>query len=428
MARKSKKKNVNIPIDFKDYYVFFNLDRNLKTKEILRTIRAEQGNLRVQMSNGSLNGDSITSRLQEALAEVEKAIKVFKNDERRKEYDIQLNAAYEMGKIRPETQQVAHDLYEELLAMFMKENYNGVIRRCMEALDQRVGDYRVYILLAQSYFALRDPDNSLNSIDRGLNHYPDNIDLLRAGARFANVGKGDYERSQRYINRMIEIDPESHFVASEQSYLYLTTGKSDLAYQTIDDYVAKNPRDREFKKDCAYDLLGFSYEYYTKDPKSDVYVIASQEDYQKCLDTCSKAESLYSDDNTKEALKRAQSFGQVEFNAENKENIIWSFVGAAIYILGGLPAVAAAFQDKSMIGAAILCMFLGVLTCASAIGLVKCSYRPYWQINKFILTGRREKWEAIFVGFGNIFAGYIKWSLKIGWKVSMWALRLGMGI
>ena len=425
MAKKAK--NIDIPEGFIDYYVLYGIDRKTKTKDIRKLLFQKQGEIRSNMSNGALNSPEIMKKLQEAGNEIANAIKAFKNDERRSAYDEILDAAYAAGMIDTADQTMAQYLYEEIEALFMKGNYRLAVQKCMDALNNNVRDYRIYILLAQSYFALSDPDRSIKTVDDGLKVHPDNLPLLRAGARFANEGKKDYDKAQGYGNRMLEIDKDSPLAASEQSYLYLSTGKQDLAYGMIDEYVEKHPNDMEFRKDVAYDLVGYSYSCYTKDPGSDAYVIASQEDYQRSLDTCNKAMSLYNDENVREALENAKSFGTVEFNDENRDGIKWLFIGGLIYAFAAVMAIMAGAQAGELGGAIVGSLpftILGGLLLYSAVRLRQVSYRPYWQINKFILTGQREKGEKKYIIIGKIFAGYMRWSFKIGWAIVKFAFSL----
>ena len=443
-----RKQKVNIPESIIDYYVMYSLDRKAGTKEIRKTLLQKQGEIRSHMSNGALNSKEILEKLQEAYQTIAAAVKVFRDDDRREEYDKLLDAAYEAGKIDVAAQTMAQDLYEEIQAMFIKGNYRGVIRKCMSALEENIRDYRLYILLAQSYFALNEVDTSLKTIDEGLQVHQDNMELLRAGARFSNEGKDDYNRAQKYINRMIEIDPESPMVASEQSYLYLTSGKDDLAYQTIDEYVEKHPSDRKFRKDCAYDLIGYSYSCYTKDPMEDAYVIASEEDYNKCLETCSKAASLYNDENVQSALENAKYFGTVEYNEENNEDIFWLRAAGGLFAFGGIilfmmyaymiyDGVMAGISEGS-IGNVLSALVVGTISMIiiggvplvigrhflkAAKKLKEVSYRPYWQINKYIMTGKREPEEEKYINTGKVITA----SMKLSVKLAIGLIKLAFG-
>lgn len=427
-----RKRNVKIPEGIVDYYAVYSLDRKLGTKEIRKQLMRKQGEIRSNMASGSLNGPEFLEKQQEMYNMVAAAMKIFKNEDRRKEYDLALDAAYEAGKIDIEAQTMAQDLYEEIEAMLLRGNYQGVIRKCMDALNNGVLDYRIYIFMAGSYSALNDPDRSLKAVENGLQVHPENMPLLRAGARYSNEGKHDFNKAQEYINRMLEIDAESNYAVSEQSYLYLCTGKDDLAYQLIDEYVEKHPNDSEFRQNCAHDLVGHSYSCYTKAPDSDAYVIASQEDYQKCLDICNKAASLYNDDSVRTALERAEYFGTVEFNDENKESIMWLFIGGGMYfvigIIVGILLVMELGTDKEIniiagiFGAFILggCPFaIGSLLIHFGKRLYQVSYRPYWQINKFIMTGVREKGEGKYIIIGKIFT----WYMRLCVKTAIWTIK-----
>lgn len=384
-----------------DYYASYNLNRNARSSDLYMQLKRINGEFITNMSCASL-APEIVQKLQEQVKELEPAIKIFKNDDYRKDYDKELAKAYKKGTIDVEAQKMAQDLFAEIESLYLKGNYQAAMNKCNEALNNKVNDYRIYILLAQSYYALHNADQSLRVIDSGLQVHPNNLFLLRAGARFANEGKKDFDRAQKYINNMMEIDPESSLAYSEQSYLYLNEGKEDLAFSTIDKYMEKHPSDSEFRKGCAYDLLSHSYGFYTQDLTTGDMVIASKQDYEKNLETCEKAASLYSDDTIKSALNNAKFFGTTQFNYENLEGIMWLVVGGIVYSLSvvGLP--------------------LGLLLFFCAWRLRSVSYRPYWQINKFIMTGKREHGEGKYILIGNICTGYFRWGFRIAW----WLIKL----
>ncbi len=426
----AKKKSVVIPDDIQDYYFIYSLNKSAKTKDIRKELMIKHGEIRSNMSSGSLNSEAILAKFQESDRMITSAIKVFRNDERRKEYDLALQAAYETGKLHTEVQEKAKSIYEELEAMFSRGNYRGVIQRCMEVLDAGLNAYGVYNFLARAYFAMKEIDKSLQAVDDGLIANPDNIPLLKVGARYSNQGKNDFEKSQGYINRMLEIDPESSEANAEQCYLYMCTGKKELAYQRIDEYMEKHPNDMKFRKNCAYDLIGRSFaECYITDKKSGAHIIATEEEYNKALEYCNKAASLYDDKSTYAAKKNAEYFGETVYNEENKENIKWVILSGVIYLflsvasIIGLVSSFGALDAKSKKWSIIGTFVLVILTITSfhnAFMLNKVSYRPYWQIYKYILTGRREKKEQIYVSYGEAVSS----GIKIGWKTGIEVFKM----
>ncbi len=415
------KKN-NLPNNLIDYYAVFLLDRNLSAKEIKKKLRSIQGDIRENMSSGSLNSEEVLAKLQASFHQVADALKVFKNDETKKKYDAQLDEAYATGALNTEAQKVAEDLYAEIEALFLKGNYQKAAQKCTEALNNNVRDAKIYGLLARSYYALRDVVRSVNTVAEGIKIHPENMELLRIGARFTNEGQGDFNTAQGYINRMFDLDQDNKYAHAEQIYLYLCNDKIDLAYQNIDNYINQHPQDSEFRKLCAYDLIGHSYSYYTKDDTSNSYYIISKEDYENCVDICEKAVSLYNDENTVKNLENAKAYGEIEFNEDNKENIIWTAVAGVLYLFAAIMAFSSASQTGTGIGLLtaipIVALGVGVLYCA--VGLYQVSKRPYWQIYKYYMTGKREKRERIFIIIGNIFGWYIKFSFKL----AKWIFKL----
>ena len=401
-----------------DYYVYYSIDRQNDTKTIRDFLMKEQGRIRSHMSSSALNGTEIQMELQEKFNEMAEAMRAFRNDQRRKAYDKKLDEAYKNNMVDMAAQPMSQDLFQELEDMFGKGNYQGVINRCQQAFNSNVLDYRLFIYMAQSYMALNDSTNCYNTLGYGLNSYPDNMEILRAGARLSNTGMNDYNTSQAYINRMLEIDPENRYANSEQCYLYECTGHEDMAYQLMDTYMGRYPSDMEFRNLCAYDLVKHSYSRYTEDPTTGSTVIASQEAYNQCLNDCSKAVSIYSDEYTKAAYENAQYYGTTEFNKENVESIAWMFGGGILYCVCGFIALAGGpwgFIGLELIGALVL---------YCAIRLKMLSHRPYWQINKYILTGEREPSEKKYMTIGSIFTGYMKWSIRASVKMTKFAMRL----
>ena len=414
-----------------DYYVHFSLNRNMSTKEIKNELLKKQGEVRSNMTHGSLNRSSVLNELQKEFELIAMAIKWFRNDDRRKKYDKELDLAYKEGKINIEAQRAAAELFEKLEELFMKGYYSGVIKKGMEAINNNIIDYRIYVLIAQSYYALNESDKSIETVNKGLQVYPGNMQLLKAGARFSCEGKQDYDMCQNYINQMMELEIDNSLAKAEQIFLYLKTGKEDLAYELVDSHIGKYPDDKDFRKNVAYDLVGHSFSYYTLS-KNGAYVIASEEDYQKCLNVCEKSLEVYRDENTLKAYNNAKSFGEVKFNEDNKEAIFWLFMGGVTYFIIGIVSIisfakmSGRADMKHMIAVGIFGIVLGVIVVFSGIMLRYHSYRPYWQINKFELTGKREKGEKLFIIIGNVFTGYLKWGLRLGMKLVRFLIGLAI--
>lgn len=387
-----------------DYYQKFHLDPNLSAEEIVAQLRSMHGK-RMKQSQMNPFDYELQAKIQEDIQAFEAAIKIFERD--KSKYDKELAKAYKEGRISEEVQQVAREFLGELSQLLSLGNYSVLIRRCNEALSNNVKDVRLYHFLAMANYGSDNIRAAFDAITLALTEYPNDFFSLRLGARYS-TDVGAYEYAQGYINRMLEVYPENPTATSEQCYLYEQMGKEEMAFKLIDEYLEKNPTDEEFRRACAYDLVALSHSFYIEDSSSGAMIIASQEKYEKCLATCNKANEIYRDNMTESVLQNAKFFGQTKYNDENLRHTLALFGGGLIYGLLGLSI----FHVGPNPGAGMM-LTLSLLLFYSGIRLTQVSFRPYWQINKFFMTGKRERSEQFYIWIGNIFAFYLKWSFKI---------------
>lgn len=387
--------------DVKDYYAELDLNEQERTKVLYDEIGQIAKEASRKLNGGALNSPELMEEFRETKAMAMEARPKFFNDNKRSVYDSLLRIARKTGRViikrRAKARTMPDDFYQRLNAMFAMDNYQSVIQACIDAISKDVHDYRVYSMLSLSYYYLNDYNNSLKAAEEGLSFNKDNLELLRAAVRASNVGgQSGYNKAQEYINRMMGIDPESPITNSEQVNLYLTAGKEDMAFQTIDAYVEKHPNNQQFRQETAYNLMAHCEAFYTVLPEGNAMVIASRKDYEKCLETCQKAAGLYNDEAVRGMLNDIKSFGQIEYNRDNIEYIVWLVIGGAIYIVA-VP--------------------ISLLLFFSAWRLHCVSKRPYWQIYQYELTGKREPSEGKYILIGKIFTGYLKIGFKIAWGI-----------
>lgn len=387
-----------------DYYQKFNLDPNLSAKEIVVQLRSMQGKRMKQAEMNPFDYE-LQEKIEDDLREFEIAIKTFEKN--KEKYDKELSKAYKNGKVNEEVKPVTGDFLSELANNLAIGDFGSVVRKCIESLNNNVKDVRLYHYLAMANYGSDNMQAAFDAITRALTDYPNDFFSLRLGARYSTE-VGAYEYAQGYINRMFEIHTENPTTISEQCYLYEQMGKEDMAFKLIDEYLEKNPADKDFRRACAYDLVALSHSFYVEDSSSGSMIIASQEKYEKCLATCNKATEIYRDSMTESVLQNAKFFGQTKYNDENLRHTLALFGGALIYGLLGLSI----FHVGPNPGAGMM-LTLSLLLFYSGIRLTQVSFRPYWQINKFFMTGKRERSEQFYIWIGNIFAFYLKWSFKI---------------
>ncbi len=429
MARKEKdtekkKKKIEIDPNLVDYYAVYGLDRTAERKEIYNRLRSIQGHIIQKKAGGALNSEEIMAKVLEQEKMIVNAVKTFKTDERRAKYDEMLQAAIDSGMLNAEAQQMAEDAYAEIEKMFLRGNYEGVIRRCRQAIEDNTSDQRVYSLLAQSYNIVGDTENAVRTAEENVRLHSKNMDALGLAARIVYSGKHDFEKAQGYVNQMLEIDAENSTAIGTQVYLHLREGHDDLAYSMIDQYVGAHPSDEDFRRSAAYDIIGTGdtcYEFVDVEG-STVCLFSKKEDYERYLNLSKKAVSVYSDENTKLSLDLAEAYGEIQYNEDNRENIKWCFIGAAFFLLY-VPIVFSLLGD-SPITSVLPAIILGILAVVVGVMLHSVSKRPYWQVIRYYLTGQREPKEAVFVIVGSILGGW----LRISWQLAKFIWRLAFSI
>ncbi len=412
MAKKLKsKKSQVLTENVFDYYSHWDgLNRNDSEKEIQDFLKTKHNTVRQLMSSLQRAGLTDSKQfvwLQEEEKRIHAANNIFRKKETRVEYDEKLELAIAAGKVDSASYEVADDVYAEIEKMFVKGDFNGVIRKCQDLLSSGSSEIRLYTYVARSYFMSDRNSEAINTVNKCVDVHPNDLNALQFASRYYNMCNNDIQKSQEFINRMLEIDAESSLAVCEQVYLYLCMGNREMAYKTCDDYINAHPTDEDFRESCAIDMISYTYRLYIED-ESGVSLLISQEAYDECLEVSEKAASIFADDDIKAHLDYTRQFGEIEYNQDNKELIFWMIVAAVIYAisLAGIP--------------------LSILLIFCTVQLHRVSKRPYWQIFKYELTGEREKKEKIYVTIGKVVSAFVRYSIKFSWwfikVIFRWAL------
>lgn len=400
-----------------DYYDFFELDRNMDTKTINDIIQEKMAKKSSVVSVGCIGNSSKsqTNKMLEAgeyIQNCRKALDIFRKGDRfkkfREAYDTALDKAYADGVIVKKAVAIIRNIIEEINNLMDKGDFLTVITKCLEVLKNNDTTPEIILNLSDAYYNVNDYNRAIRIIDYGLSECElDNVEfmygLLRRGARYTLLGLENVDAAQEYINSLESLYPESNMATVERVFWYMNTSREDLAYKLIDKYISKHPSDDNFRLVCAYDLVAHVEMY-----KTEGRYIASRRAYQYAVATCKKAISIFNDEVTQNALKDIEFYGTMKFNTENVKPVAYLLLSGlsctmvtAVQFIQGMSDPRLGFIDVffQLIGSLIITLpfiYFGI-------GLRAVSYRPYWQINKYELTGERELKEKIFVGIGNTF-------------------------
>lgn len=369
-----------------DYYKELELDRSWDEKTIREKLKDLQ---KVWTKRQSACNDKeqllIIDKIQEM---IENAFRFLTKAIKREKYDEELEKAYKNGTIKDNFEEKLKDLVSQAKAYYRKGNIKAATQVAQEAVDGEVNDPDAYDILARCYFEVSKYDGALDTVDRGIDIFKDDMQLHWLGARISTVGKQDYDEAQQRINRMLEIKPESPLAHSEQIYMHLRKGDEELAFKEIDTYIESHPNDEAFKKSVAYDLNNYSNKCLYNDTAQNTSYIADKKSYDEYLRLNKKAVEVYDDEYTNNRLEHAKFFGKKKWNSWNEESI----------------------KALTLYGLIFLVLFwpLGLLFLAMDITLVYFSFRPYWQINKTYVTGRMGTLETIINRLGDYMSSFAR--------------------
>ncbi len=415
MAKKLKSKKSQVNPNLIDYYALFGLDRGLDNKNIVVEL-SKKLNIVRQKQTMCQSSEDIT-KLRELEEKIHEAINVFRKPDVREDYDKKLKEALAKGTLDTTAQQIAEDVYAEIQRMFDMNNYNGVIRKCQELISGTTAETRLYSYIVRSYYLTERYREALSTVDSCLSVHPNDFDALQMSARYYNMCNKDYQKAQNFVNRMLEMDPDSALAVAEQGYLYLCMGNKDMAFKAYEDYIDAHPTNEAFKESCAVDMINYSYSLFVEDEDGTALLI-SQESYEECLALAEKAASFYDDEDIKNHLEYTRQFGKIEFNEDNREAIRWFIISGLMYSLMCLPGFLFVSLGEPggtlVVGIGLVLAFL-MFFCAKKLRDV--SYRPYWQIFRYEVTGYRDKKEKLYVTLGKIFTGYMRFGFKLSWSV-----------
>lgn len=373
-----------------DYYKLFDLDRKASSDEIKKEIR---GKMKIwQERKVTTKDEQIRQMVQTTIENLTNASMTLGFSAKRKAYDKELEEAYKAGFINDIKQAEAKDALELARQYYVEGKPQLAVQHALEAIENNVGISDAHEILAHSYYELGEYEKALETVDQANELYKNNIDFEWLKIRF-NINLERFDVAQAQINATLNRSSTNSLIHAEQAYLYYCSGRKSMALDEIDNYLAKNIGDEEYKKFAANNLITCSQALYLVDPSAGGLVLTEGEAYIECLMLCEKAYSLWKNDVTQKELDDVRAFGVTEFDNRNIGKI--AFIGieilAALFVL----YIVAGIELKLLLGAVSI-----FLVCFDIV-LLKTSMRPLWAILKESYTGARSRKESILISIAD---------------------------
>lgn len=368
---------------FIDYYDIFHLERSMSEKEIKK--KMTEWSIMLTQMDGSTDPSNIAEKkqLREKKECLREARKILFNAEKRKQYDMELDAALRAGQVNHQKTREIKDALERARRYFEQQHYTQAIEAAREAIDNHANTDEPYEIISRSQFMEGDYTESLETLDQGAEIYQGSQTLWWLRVRM-HIRMEQYEEAQILLNRAREQFRDSIRFEAEQAYLYFHAEKSELGNRTMETYLQQHPSDSEYRQQMAYNLIELSNYCYRYDTESQMQMIIDQKDYDRCLELVRAANRIYQDDYTKAALEDVRYYGERDYDEESKV-IKKTYMGISAAV--GLIGLIALLMGS---GAALILLAVAALFLVFQRVIDKNSYLPRWQLNRDYYRGYKE--------------------------------------
>lgn len=148
-----------------------------------------------------------------------------------------------------------HTIYSHCHILYCLKRYEELI----EFLNQNTvhSDVEVLLLLAKSYHQLKDFDNELELLNKIVELYPDNVDILYQ-LGLCHLARKDFETSLIYINRLME-SKEKRYKSKALLSLYKIIKGDELDLESL---MKKHKKWNSWKKSLNEDELNLLYHHF----------------------------------------------------------------------------------------------------------------------------------------------------------------------
>ena len=373
---------------FVDYYAIFDLDRSMDEKSIKRALGQRQAEVSKLMGSTDRDRTDTLRELQNMMETIRMAIRTLSKPESRRAYDAQLAAAAAAGKVSQEATKEAQDILERARQFFEKGQYQLAIKFARQAVDeQHINREEPFEIISRSQFMLGDYDEAIESAGKAARTFSSSLHLRWLYIRFLAMIE-DFNEAQAQLNEAIDSFGADSLLMAEQVYIYAYAGNMPAAHRAIDQYVAANPNDQDYRRYTAQNLIDVSQTCYLMDSAAEIMVLTEEDDYRRCLDLVTTANSLYQDETTMSELNYVRQFGEIVDDEEHRGLRRFYHIGGLI--LGVIGIVRMTSGSKF----AWILLLIGIAMQGLGLLVKRVGRRPYWKVFRDEYRGFKQSEDS----------------------------------
>lgn len=357
-----------------DYYAEFNLDRTLKNEEICQQLKKEKRKWQNRLSAPDLERRQLAEK---KCNEIEEAYVIFSDELKRKEYDRKLakegQPAQAQQVPQPQFDQSARyskqQVIQEIINVYNSGNTQATIDICHRYLNLGMHFSEIYLYLGFAYWDNGDLNEALAAFKNGFNIDPNDDRFYSNIASMYLNESHDPNAAHPYLQKAIQLNPNSAFNMALLIYELLLEGREQEADRSVENYLANNPQDMNYRAYVADTYIKYANKYYSTADSGASY-IDNKENYEKILSLAQKAHAIIANDHTNSYLTQVEGYGKKKFYKG-------SIGGIVILALLGM-----GFIDKNN-------FIIPGLMLVGAVLLIIFDIVPDWQITKMDVSGKK---------------------------------------
>lgn len=388
--------SISYDMDFTNYYRELDLNRTLSTSDLRTEITALLKDYNSMLSSTEQDKNpELYEELEEKMDYCRKAFVIFRDDASRQEYDKALDEHAE--------NEYAFDKYEEIYneanQYFDDERYEMTIELCKKMIELTPNSPKAYTLLCNAHYKLGNYDEAVKIVNEACAAFSTNIFLRWFQIRLYII-LDKYQKAQQLLNSALGEFPLVYDFHAEQAYLHFKVGNNTQAQKKIEEYLASNPTDVQYRDQVCNDLLKLASLCYYYFPNNDEKILLDKNAYNKCKEYIVLANQISNLADAREELEYITYLGQKSFSFD-----VGAFKGGTLLIVIGCFLLYVVYNAATIsrsinfhIGI-IICTILALFPLVSGIKRLSKFRKPNWEIIRDNVRGYsdydRSVWGSI---------------------------------
>ena len=293
-----------------NYYEIFRLNPDWNEQKLCEELAAQK---RIWLRRLNDSDSEKVKVAEQQIKLIEEAVKTFIDPGEKTNYDNSLKKAnqfysYEENNESQDFSPLFDYSEEETINNTIQNEYNngnlqGTIYLCNNYLDNNIKTPAIYYYLAGAQWDCGNNLQASTAILKGLEIFPDNVDLHILSARIHLYARIDYPYAERSLCFLLQNDLDNSYYQSLYIYFLMISGEMDKAEHIIKVKLEKEPGNVEFRSYVARRLIDYS-DLFIVQLNNGASYIPSQEAYNSILYYRQKADDIYSDEDTRDLLNR----------------------------------------------------------------------------------------------------------------------------